>query len=400
MKREGSVTKVALKNNKGVAYEYWQCRYYDNTGKQKRKLFPPTQEGQREAKAFQKAMTKLKGNGELVSTSQTVSSWLDEYITTFKKNKLRESSRERIIQSYAKIEASAIGNVPLDKVNAAMVQRFYNQLAGTWTDNNGKEQKRLSSSSIKKIHVLLSEAYRKALQLNLIARNPMDAIEAPKVTTKEMTIFTDEEITKIFEAISTLENYKHNTSGLHNYRLLFMMLLACGFRIGELLALKWEDINLAGREIHVHSTKSTDKQEFHSAKTKSGDRLIPIIYDHLLQDLKDYRGRDGVTRLTGFVFANRTGGAISYQRVLLTWQRICELAGIEGKTIHTFRHTCATRLLEKGVPTAEVARILGHSEAATTLRLYTHAIKNYNEKIIEQLRGADVVTKPVKKVSR
>ena len=87
-------------------------------------------------------------------------------------------------------------------------------------------------------------------------------------------------------------------------------------------------------------------------------------------------------------------------RILLTWQRICELAGIEGKTIHTFRHTCATRLLEKGVPTAEVARILGHSEAATTLRLYTHAIKNYNEKIIEQLRGADIVTKPVKKVSR
>ena len=101
-----------------------------------------------------------------------------------------------------------------------------------------------------------------------------------------------------------------------------------------------------------------------------------------------------------FVFENRSGGAVSYQRVLLTWQRICELAGIEGKSIHTFRHTCATRLLEKGVPTAEVARILGHSEAATTLRIYTHAIKNYNEKIIEQLKGSDIVSGTDKKDSQ
>lgn len=397
MQREGSVTKVTMKNNKGVAYEYWQCRYYDNAGKQKRKLFPPTQEGQREAKAFQKAMTKLKGNGELLNSTQTVSSWLDEYITTFKKNTLRKSSLERIIQSYDKIEASALANIPLDKVNAAMVQRFYNTLATSWTDSSGKQQRPLSGSSIKKIHVLLAEAYRKALQLNMIARNPMLAVDAPKVKTKEMSIFTDEEVTNIFAAIDTLENYKYNTSGQHNYRLLFMLLLACGFRISELLALKWEDINFTKREIHVHSTKARDTQEIHATKTKSGDRLVPIIYDKLYHSLKDYRDRGGLTRLTGYIFATKSGNAISYQRVFLTWQRICEIAGIEGHSLHTFRHTCATRLLEKGIPTAEVARILGHSEAATTLRLYTHAIKNYNEKIIKQLRRADIINTPTKK---
>ena len=126
---------------------------------------------------------------------------------------------------------------------------------------------------------------------------------------------------------------------------------------------------------------------------------MPIIFDKLLEMLKEARKADGVIKLDGYIFQTTSGGPVNYRRVVECWQHVQTLTGID-KNIHTFRHTCATRLLEKGVPTAEVARILGHSEAATTLRLYTHAIKNYNEKIIEQLRGADIVTKPVKKVSR
>ena len=164
-----------------------------------------------------------------------------------------------------------------------------------------------------------------------------------------------------------------------------MMMLETGCRVGELLALRWEDINFSTREIYIHTTKARDGQEFNDPKTKSGNRHVPIIFDKLLEMLKDNRKKSGIIKMTGYVFENKSGGAISYQRVFLTWQRVCELAGIT-KNIHTFRHTAATYLLERGVPVAEVSRILGHADATITYMMYVHCLPNYNQKIIDQFR--------------
>ena len=76
---------------------------------------------------------------------------------------------------------------------------------------------------------------------------------------------------------------------------------------------------------------------------------------------------------------------MEYRRVLEQWKHVCKLTGID-KNIHTFRHTAATYLLEKGVPVAEVSRILGHADATITYKMYVHAIPGYNSKIIEMFR--------------
>ncbi len=83
-----------------------------------------------------------------------------------------------------------------------------------------------------------------------------------------------------------------------------------------------------------------------------------------------------------FVFATRTGNPLDYQRIYQTWLRIQKLSGVK-KTIHTFRHTFATVGLAKGIPITEMSRILGHADVATTLNMYSHAIPDYNQKIIE-----------------
>ena len=379
----------SLKETKVGKYEYWTVRYYDNDGKQKWKRFPHTEQGKRDAKKFQKEISRKKTDGVLVSSTHTVASWIDEYIQTFKINTLRDSSLERMSQTYSKIEASPIADIPLDKLNGAMIQNFYNMLADEWTDKNGKKQRPLSSSSISKVHKLLVSAYKKAVQLRMIALNPMDTVDPVKVRTKEMTIFTEEEVGKIFKAIETYSQHKFNNSQRHDYKLLFTMLLQTGCRVGELLALQWQDIDFKKREIHIHSTKARDSQAFNDTKTAAGNRYVPIIFDDLLAMLNEYRSKDGVIKTQGFIFENKNGGAISYQRVFLTWQRVCELAGI-SKNIHTFRHTAATYLLEQGVPVAEVSRILGHADATITYKMYVHAIPGYNKKIIEQFRQKQV----------
>ena len=366
-------------------YEYYALQYFDNTGKRQKKRFPYTKEGMKNAKKFQKEVGKKKADGVLVTTTHTVASWLEEYIQTYKINSLRKNSLLLLTQTYNRIEVSPIANVPLDKLNGAMVQNFYNMLAETWTDTEGKTHQPIASSTIGKVHKLLSAAYKKAVQLRIIALNPMDTVEPVKVKYKEMSVFTWREIGRIFRAIDKITNNKSNTRQRYDFRLLFLLLLETGCRVGELLALRWEDINFSKREIHIHATKLRDSQSFNEPKTKAGNRYVPIINDKLLAKLKEYRKKGSIIKMQGFIFEDSSGGAMEYRRIVNYWNHICKLTGIE-KNVHTFRHTFATYLLEKGIPVAEVSRILGHSSPAITFKMYTHAVPGYNQKIIDQFR--------------
>ncbi len=375
----------SLKAENVGKYQYWTLQYYDNSGKKQKKRVPHTPEGLKNARMFQKEVCRKKSDGLLTTCNYTVADWLREYIDTYKANNLRDSSLLVLIQTATRIEVSPIGNVPLDKINGAMVQNFYNMLSATWTDRNGQTHQPVASSTIGKVHKLLKASFLKATQLRMIAFNPMDVVESPKVKYAEKGIFTEDELQKIFEAVDTICSKKCNTRQSHDYRLLFTMLLQCGMRVGELLALQWQDINFSKREVHIHATKVRCKQEFNDTKTLAGNRFIPIISDNLLDNLKEYRIRDGIVRPVGYIFEDANGGAMEYRNITRYWNHIRKLTGIE-KNIHTFRHTCATLMLEKGIPVAEVSRILGHSDPTITYSMYTHSIPGYNQKIIEQFR--------------
>lgn len=379
MHGDGTLTVTKVGN-----YEYWTVRYYDNSGNRKTKRFPHTEDGKRAAKKFHNSIKAKKTKGELITTTRTVAAWCEEFIATYKMETLRKNSIERLRESYKKIEVAPFANVPLDKLDAAMVQNYYNLLGTDWKDEYGKAHKALSSSSISKVHKLLVSAFKRAVQNGYIAKNPMVSVDPVKVHTKEMSVFTWREVGRIFRAIRKITGNKHNSKQRYDYRLLFMMLLECGMRISELLALTWQDINFQKREIHIHTSKQKGVQEFNAPKTKAGTRYIPIISDKLLERLKDYRQTDGIIKMQGFVFETANKGAIDYRRVLSYWQQICKLAGI-NKSIHTFRHTFATYLLERGIPVAEVSRILGHADATITYGMYVHSIPNYNQTIIDQL---------------
>lgn len=376
-------------------YEYHSLQYFDNMGNRKTKRFPYTKEGMRNAKKFQKEISKKKSDGVLVTTTHTVASWINEFIETYKINSLRTNSLLVLTQTFNRIEVSPIANVPLDKLNGAMVQNFYNMLTETWTDTEGKTHQPIASSTIGKVHKLLVAAYKKAVQLRIIALNPMDTVDPVKVKYKEMSVFTWREVARIFKAIDTISANKCNTRQRYDFRLLFMLLLETGCRVGELLALRWEDINFSKREIHIHATKLKDKQEFNEPKTKAGNRYVPIISDKLLERLKEYRKKGSVIKMQGYVFEDSHGGAMEYRRIVAYWNHICKLTGIE-KNVHTFRHTFATYLLEKGIPVAEVSRILGHSSPAITYKMYVHAIPGGNQRIIDQFKPKASVKNTVK----
>lgn len=423
MHGDGTISHITQTKN-GKAYKYIMYRFFDNTGKRHSKLFPDTKEGKMNQKEFEKEIRQKKDNSMLHSCGYTVGDWVKEYLSTYVKNTVRDTTFTRMLQSACKLEP--IKDIELDKLSPAKIQELYNNLSD-----------KLSASSIVKVHRLLAAAYKKAYVTREINYNPVLAVTPPKAERKkEKEIFTNIEILQIFKAIKHIKNHPGFRSTTHDYHTMVLLLLTTGMRIGELLALQWQDIDFGKRLIHIHSTIS--HTEIHQPKTATGDRLIPILFDSMLKRLQALRKANGTYKISGYIFATKTGRPMSYQNFLKRWQTICKMAAEDckkcgnkrsvnwqcscgnivkkrantcsvcgqkqpkqwlcqcgttnkeiEKTIHTFRHTFATIMLSKGIPIKEVSIILGHAQASTTTDMYTHAISNYNEKLIKEFSRSE-----------
>ena len=362
-------------------YSYITVKYYYGSGKGYRKRFPDTKAGEREAKRYAKEIRAQKSAGQLiVSTELLLGKWIIEYIETYLKPKYRQQTYDRAIYTAKKL--LPIYDRPLAKVTSDEIQALYNSYAGE-----------LAPATIYKIHKLLSAAYKKALITRKITYNPMDAVEPPKAEQEKIEIFTFVELLRLARVLR---------SRWQRYVSFFHLLLVTGMRVGELLALQLEDIDLNKREIHINKTKvGRTGNSFNDPKTKAGNRYIPILLDKTVKRIQQLRRQDGnVTRLTGLLFQTKNDNSLNYNNVRRDWLKICKAANIEVKHIHTFRHTFATVLLAKGVPVLEVSRILGHSNATTTLNMYGHAIPGYNQKLIEQFQKHKQVQKQVQKETK
>ena len=348
-------------------YSYTTVKYYDGFGKSRRKRFPDTKDGEKDAKAFVRTIRLQKETGQLVATSNlSVGQWIIEYMKVYLKPKYRPQTYERT--KYTAKKLMPIYAIPLEKISADQIQALYNSYADE-----------LAPASIYKIHKLLQSAFKKALVTRRISRTPMDAVEPPKVTQEEVTIFSFTELLRLFRTLRKKE-WQH-------YYTFFHLLLVTGMRVGELLALKFEDIDFDNREIHVCRTKvGRTGNKTNEPKTKAGNRYIPTLFDKTLERIKNLRQEGNLTRLTGYLFQTRSGNSLNYNNLRRDWVKICDAAGIELKHIHAFRHTFATTALAKGIPVLEVSRILGHTNATTTLIMYGHSLPGYNKRLIEQFQ--------------
>ena len=306
-------------------------------------------------------------DNNLKPADETVGTWLIKYIKTYKQPFLRKRSLERVKQAAYLLEP--IYPVPLQALTPGVIQNAINDIG-------------LSASTVKKSFELLKAALNQAVAERIIAYNPAGAVVRPKVQRKpKVEVFTRKEIGKTFRAIRKIEKHKYNNSQRYDMILFFRLLLTTGLRISELLALRWENVNSEKHMITVEGSKDIDSQTINPPKTESGERDVPLLSIKTRNMLYAAKPKDtsrDTSRDNSYVFANKNGGAMSYQRAFLTWRRVRELTGITKK-IHCFRHTCVSYLLTYyNIPIAQVAAIAGHSSANVTLNIYTHAIKEYN----------------------
>jgi integrase len=285
--------------------------------------------------------------------------WLEEV----HKLKIRHTSYLRYRAALYKHILPALGDIPLQKLTTQRIQAFYNT----------KLREHQSSSSVHTMHKILHKALDYAVHIHLIPFNPSDHITLPPQAKRKVPLIT-------------LEQARHLLRVAEGSRLEMLLILALttGMRHGELIALRWEDINLEQGAIYVHRTamyiggkvKSIEGEP----KTAAGERTIPI--SRIVCDkLKAHKARQNVQRLKAgphwedhnLVCCTTRGNFLMRGNVLKTFYGLLDKAGLPRMHIHDLRHMAASFFQSMGVSPKVVAEIFGHTNVGQTYD-YTHGL--------------------------
>ena len=345
----------------------WEARYTvgrdPGSGKQiQRSVYGSTQKEVRQKLA--QAVAALDKGVYQAPNKITVSQWMSEWLTTFCTGKVKPLT----LQSYAGIIKNhinpAIGAVELQAVKGTHVQRLYNSM--TKAGRSGKTVKNVAS--------VLHKAFSVALKQGIIAANPCDAAELPKVERHEITPLTDEEIPLFLQAI--------DGSPMRNA---YALCLFAGLREGECLGLSWKQVDFQRGRITVSQQLQKEKTKggkyYIAPSTKSGKpRTIeppPIAFEYLraerVRQLENQLQAGSVwDNPDDLVFTNEAGQHHSIVTFYKHFKRIAASIGRPDARPHDLRHTAATVAIASGADVKSVQDLLGHATASFTLNVYAH----------------------------
>lgn len=307
----------------------------------------------------------------------TVGQWMDVWFENYAKIKVRPSSHQTYrgyIENHIKPN---IGSIPLNKLTSLELQKLYKKLLGNGRVErieSKKQPKGLSAKTVRNINQIISSALNLAIEQKLILTNPADACALPKLEHREMKTLPTEQLT------SFLREAKE--SGVFE---MYYIELATGLRRGELLGLKWSDIDLEHGSLRVQRQIARIDGEIVEAplKTKNAYRTLPLSAD-AIDVLKAQKKKCGTSP---YVFPSPTGGPISPDSVLHMLHRVLKRAGLPKVRFHDLRHTFATLALQNGVDIKTVSGMLGHFSAGFTLDTYAHVTTSAQKEAANTMGG-------------
>ncbi|EJQ91283.1 site-specific integrase [Bacillus toyonensis] len=256
----------------------------------------------------------------------------------------------------------AIGDVELTKLNPMIIQGLYNKLT---------KEKALSDENIQKVHTLINDSLKKAERWGLIARNPAALVDRPKAVKKEITVWNVEEVRQFLKYAKK--------SG--RYYIAFLLALTTGMRQGEILGLRWKDVDFENGCVRITQTLSSDgKDLLPYTKTKSGSRTIDLPEETVIALKKHWlfirgeREKHRSYKNLDLVVCTEFGTPTHKSNIRRVFKSIIKKADIPKIRFHDMRHTHATLLLLQGVNPKIVSERLGHADVRITLDTYSHLL--------------------------
>jgi len=308
----------------------------------------------------------------------TLGQWLDTWLEIYMQHSLKQSTYNSY-SGYAKNHFKpALGNMRLEELSPRVLQHFYNYKM---------ETEGLAPKTIRNLNLYLHKALGQAQKEGLILQNPATGVNLPRGHRPKVEVLTRDEQAQLVRA-----SYRHR------YGVFVRFVLMTGIRLGELLGLRWEDIDFRTNMVHIRRTLNRlqkvgvpDDQignrteiVIQEPKTENSQRSMPIL-PQIIQELLQWRKvQEGDAMAAGDTYAdsgmivtNPSGCYIEPRTFSEYYHQMLTMAGLRHFTFHALRHTFATRALEQGMDEKTLSTILGHYSVAFTLDTYAHVLNDH-----------------------
>ena len=327
-----------------------------------------------------KAMADRDGGLIFDAGSITVDQYLDRWL----KDSVRDTVRQRTWEGYAHLVqkhiAPALGSAKLKSLTATHVRGLYRQ----------KLDGGLSPRTVQYIHVTLKKALSQAVEDGLIPRNPAAPVKAPRPSRKEIRPLTQEQARVLLDAAGEAGD---------RFEALYVVAIHCGLRQGELLGLRWEDVDLETGALQVRRTLSESRERGHIFEPpKNGKGRHVRLTAKARAALKDHRKRQREERMrladlwedNGLVFPNQVGRTMNASNLAArSFKPLLKRAGLPKTVrVHDLRHTCATILFQLGHHPKKVQELLGHANIGITLDTYSHVLPGMGDDLADAMDRA------------
>ena len=351
------------------ARDRWVAEISTEPGKRKRFYFKTKQEA---IKKRNEALRELEQGTLATGPQQKLKDYLEDWIENVHKDELRISAYVKY-KKLIKYIVADLGNIWLQKLSPEQVRRFYTK--------KGKDG--LSSKTINSIHGVLHLALENAVRWNYVSRNVCDLVKPPRIVSREVTPLTLEQARALLSSVRE-----------HRLEELLVVAVVTGMRRGELLALRWSNIDFERRTLLVlHTVDYIPKYGYVETepKTKAGKRLISLphflvdmLKQHRLQQLEQRLKHGDAWENRDLVFPDLRGGYFNPNYLLRVFKKLLNEASLPHMPFHDLRHSAATILLSMGVIIKVVQELLGHSTISITLGTYAHLLPSMQQEVVEK----------------
>lgn len=362
----------------------WEARITVDTDVVTGKLIFKSFYGKTQGEALQKKKdyeAQVATDNYVASDKVTFGDYIKNWLELYKKPLVRESTYSKYLINVNKHIIPELGRIQVQKLSRDHIQNFYNKKAIT-----------LSSSVVTILHQLTSAVLRHAVEKDSIIKiNPADGTQKPPVTYKEIEPFTTGEAIKYL-----------NMAKSHRLYPAFLLALYSGLREGELLGLRWRDIDFENKVLYVRRSltrvmnESTGKTELKTGKlkTKRSKRDIPLNEDVLdvLKLHEDHQQKEldllnlKLADKDKYVFLSTNGTPIDRRNFLRIHKKLLKDFGLRQEIrVHDLRHTFGTLLAQSGENPNNIQNIMGHEKISTTLETYCHSNSAYIKGTVDRL---------------
>jgi len=329
---------------------------------------------QRSARTALNKVLSAADDGMVVTrSSMLLGNYLDEWMDGAESN-LKQTTANGYRRAIDKLKAT-LGQVRLQDLTPLGIERAYRQLIVSG----------LAAKTVRHSHTVLRRALADAERLGLVSRNAAAAAKAPAVVDKEQSTWMPVELNTFLSSVAD-----------HRLFAAFVSSATTGMRRGELLGLRWREVDLdSGRVSIVRTITTVNGQPIETSTKTNKSRRRVALDTATVEVLRAHREREEVERKaagsawheTGLVFTLEDGSAIHPDRFSRWFSRLVELAGVPHIRLHDLRHTHATLALEAGVHPKVVSERLGHATVGITLDLYSHVSPAMDEDAAERIAG-------------